>query len=94
MLKLALAGALAFALSSPVVAQECETLADVETILVAQNVSFVVVPDDQLEMFLASLGKAPDAATHAIVAIFGETPVYGLEIDGCMTPPVPLPTEV
>lgn len=52
------------------------------------------VPDDELADFLT--GVAPILggvveADAAVVAMIGDTPVFGLEIDGCMTPPIPFP---
>jgi hypothetical protein len=96
---LALAGALALALCvSPVVAQECATMADVQAIVEGNGAPFKQVPADELQAFLEGvapiLGGIPEGTTGAIVAMIGDTPVFGLEIDGCMSPPIPFPTGV
>ena len=97
MLKSALlAGAVALAMSSPVFA--CDTLEGVKEILKAQGASFSVVPADELEEFVDGIvpviGGEPEGVTNAIVATMGEVVVFGLEIDGCMTPPIPFPLGV
>jgi hypothetical protein len=97
---LALAGALAFALfSAPVVAQECTTLADAQAQVEANGFPFKKVPDEELATFLEAIapilgGTVPEGVTAAIVAMLGETPVFGLEIGGCMTPPIAFPAGV
>jgi hypothetical protein len=34
------------------------------------------------------LGEVPEGITTVLVAILGDVMVFGLEIDGCMSPPV------
>lgn len=100
MKNLLIAGALAFALfASPVAAQEeCLKLADVQAMLDAESNPHKMVPADELAQFLEGiapvLGGIPDGTTAAIVAMLGETAVFGLEINGCMTPPIVFPSEV
>ena len=95
MKNLLFAGALALALfSAPVVAQECETLDGVKTMLDGYGIQYTVVPADELAAFLASVGAKPEGVTNAIVALMGDRPVWGIEIDGCLTEPAPFPANV
>lgn len=97
---LALAGALALALfSAPVVAQECTTIEMAQAMVEADGGLFMKVPDDELAAFLESVapilgGTVPDGVTAGVVATIGDTPVFGLEIAGCMSPPIAFPTGV
>lgn len=97
---LALAGALALALlSAPVVAQECTTLEMAQAQVEANGGPFKKVPDDELAAFLEAVapilgGSVPEGVTAAVVAMIGDTPVFGLEIAGCMSPPIAFPTGV
>ncbi len=88
-----LAGALALALSFPVAAQECTTMNDVKAILKDPS-TYTEVPTDEMQGFLngtvkAVLGEVPAGVTAVLVAILGDKMVFGLEIGGCMTPPIP-----
>lgn len=102
MKNLLIAGALALALfSAPVVAQEdeCLTLSEVEVLVTEGGNPIKRVPDDELPAFLTGIapilgGAIPEGTTAAIVAMLGEVIVFGLEINGCMTPPIPFPTGV
>ena len=94
--KLALAGALALALfTAPVVAQECQSLPEVQAILDGNGMTHTMVPADDMAGFLEGtvepiVGELPDGSvTGVLVAILGDVMVFGLEIDGCMTPPIP-----
>lgn len=88
---LIVAGA-AFPLQSA--AQACTTIAEVQAAVESNGGVFKRVPDAELPAFLESLapvlGSVP-VADAAVVAMIGETPVFGLEIDGCMTPPIQFP---
>lgn len=100
MRNLLIAGAMALALfSTPVVAQEeCMTLSEVQAVVEGNGAPFKKVPDEELADFLAGvapiLGGIPEGTTAAIVAMLGDTQVFGLEINGCMTPPIPFPMGV
>lgn len=87
-----LAGALALALSFPVVAQECDTLDAVKLMLDTNGMTYTEVPADDVAGFLdgtvkAVLGEVPSGVTAVLVAILGDKMVFGLEIGGCLTPP-------
>ena len=92
MFKLPLIGALLLALVSPVAAQECDTLVAVQGILDSQGSTNTVVPADDMQGFIDGtvaplLGEVPEGVTSVLVAIIGDVMVFGLEIDGCMSPP-------
>lgn len=94
MFKLALlAGALAIAFSFPVSAQGCQTLPEVQAILDGNEMTHTMVPEKDVAGFLegtvkAVLGQVPEGVTAVLVAILGDAMVFGLEIDGCMSPPI------
>lgn len=94
MKNLLIAGALAFALfSAPVAAQECDTLDSVKAILDEGKIVYTEVPAAEVQGFLdgtvkAVLGEVPAGVTRVLVAILGDKMVFGLEIGGCMTPPI------
>jgi len=93
MFKLALAGAFALALSFPVAAQECQSLTEVQAILDGNKMTHTVIPADEIAGFLEGtakpvMGEVPEGVTAVLVAILVDTMVFGLEIDGCMTPPI------
>ena len=100
MKNLLIAGALAFALFAvPAAAQECETIDHVQAAVESGGFPFMRVPDDELAAFLEAIapaigGVVPEGVTAAVVAMIGETPVFGLEINGCMSPPIPFPALV
>ena len=95
MKNLLIAGALALALfSAPVAAQECDTLDYVKSLLDGNGMTYTEIPADEVQGFLdgtvkAVLGEVPAGVTKVLVAILGEQMVFGLEIGGCMTPPIP-----
>lgn len=90
-----LAGVLALAVFvSPAAALGCETIDYVTNLLDGMGIAYVRIPADELASFSVSVGAKPEVVTNAIVALAGDVPVYGLEIDGCMTPPTPLPLGV
>ncbi len=93
MFKLALAGAFALALSTAVAAQECQTLPEVQAILDGNEMTHTMVPEKDVAGFLEGtvrpvLGTVPEGVTAVLVAILGDAMVFGLEIDGCMSPPI------
>jgi hypothetical protein len=95
MFKLALlAGALAIAFSFPVSAQGCQTLPEVQAILDGNEMTHTMVPEKDMADFIentvkpALFGTVPEGVTAVLVAILGDAMVFGLEIDGCMSPPI------
>jgi hypothetical protein len=95
MKNLVIAGALALALfSAPVAAQECDTLDYVKSLLDGNGMTYTEVPANEVQGFLDGtvktvLGQVPEGVTRVLVAILGDKMVFGLEIGGCMTPPIP-----
>jgi hypothetical protein len=102
MLKLALAGALALALSVPAVAQECPvTTLDAATALMSeQGTTFMLLAPDAIPTFVDEIaepvlgGAEIEGVTNVIVASLNGLAVFGLEIDGCLSAPVPMPGQI
>lgn len=94
--------AVACALSFPALAAPvCQfTLVDVEATLDKQGVQFIVLEPEERALFLASLESAVEDKTHqdfamppvtnVILAVIKDELYFGLEINGCITPPEPI----
>lgn len=92
---LLIAGALALALSVPAAAQEClypfdETLATLQD----NGMATVVVADEDLPAIVAKVeeltGVELDGVTRAFFVNTGVSVLIGLEVDGCLMPPIKL----
>lgn len=91
--KLALAGALAFALffASPVAAQQCDKFDEVFAQLNQKGSGLIVeiIPPEELEAFVAAIDPTyVPYVTRAFKGTGSAATVAGLEVNGCLLPPI------
>lgn len=86
---------LATSLSGSVMAQECRfTMDDAVGSLTAVGDTYAILDGETADEFVALLGAdAPsqEDVTRVLIAHFAGTDFFGLEIGGCLTPPMLLP---
>ena len=99
---LLLAGAILFALMSPVYAQSCPTMDDALAAVTSDNSPHVVIDEpDAVKAILETLVAAgvisvPGGVvvTRVLLATLGQHNAFGLEVGGCITNPMLWPAGV
>lgn len=94
MRKLLLAAAVIGALASPALAEGpiCQyTLETAIDDLVGGGYPHFLLDADKIDAFVATIKPAPEGkVTNVLIAELRQELHYGLEIDGCLTPPMPV----